>query len=86
MSVGARPHNWRYRGVGFFVTDKRVLGSGALRVKYYDVFYCSKCLSQHAIDLGVEGDSYAKVKYNATPVSKDALKAPSPLCSARGTK
>jgi hypothetical protein len=68
MRESSNPHVWVYRGVGFYVTDKLLPGSGAKDIEYYDVYFCSRCTALITTKLEANSSSYEPIRYNATPV------------------
>lgn len=63
-------HNYRYLGMTYDLAKFPLPGSGAHTVNYYTVFYCTKCL--HEVDKFIceEGNSYEKIRHDATPRRK----------------
>ena len=60
-------HNFEYGGVKFEVSNQPMPGSGAHAVKYFDWWFCKKCLKKKFEQLDITHDSYQAVRFRATP-------------------
>ena len=59
-------HKFVSNGV-VYKTGSQLPGSGAHSIEYFDAFFCEKCLQQEIKSLGVHGNIYGELKFNARP-------------------
>lgn len=61
-------HKYVYKGIVYEVSRGRSLpGTSAKTVTYHEAYFCEKCLAQKHRALGVYGNSFENIRYNATP-------------------
>ena len=60
-------HDYTYSGVRYKIGDK-VAGSGSHYVLYCESFFCRHCLARRYVALGVTGNSYDKIMFDAVPI------------------
>ena len=64
-------HTWRYRGLEFHDWEYRIGGGGSTR-RYFDVYFCEKCLE---VQMKYRGDlgqtSFNKPEPGATRIDDD---------------
>lgn len=60
-------HEFAYGGVKFEVSNRPIPGSGAYLIKYFDCYFCKKCLEKKFEQLDITHDSYQTVRFGATP-------------------
>ena len=73
MGVGVSEeceHSYQYQGVKWWHDPSPRPGTGALLVRYYDVFFCSRCLDSNLVELNAgDRNSYEKPMEGSSPVS-----------------
>jgi len=62
-------HKYVYQGIQYKVGGQ-LPGSGACSLEYFEVFYCEYCLSKETKSIGIHGNDYSAVAFNATPLIK----------------
>lgn len=60
-------HKFVYGGVKYENSDRPLPGTGACARRYYDWFYCEKCLENKYKTLPHSDNTYTKVQFGATP-------------------
>lgn len=59
-------HDYEYLGMTYKYGDQ-IPGGGSREVEYFHTFFCKKCTKFRHNSVGVQHDSYAATKHNATP-------------------
>lgn len=59
-------HKFIYQGVKYDFSEYTRPGSGAYTRRYYDFYFCEKCLEKRYEQLNVEQSSYELVLFGAT--------------------
>jgi hypothetical protein len=63
-------HKYVYAGVRFVVDQNPLSGTGAKRRRYYDAYYCEKCLEMKYKEIMYEDTTYDGVAFSATPMPR----------------
>ena len=61
-------HRFIYKGIVYHSTGTPMAGTGATPIRYYEEFFCEKCLIKKRKFCG-SGHTYENIRYNATPIS-----------------
>lgn len=59
-------HSFIYGGVKYKIAHQ-LAGSNARAVRYYDWFYCNKCLENLYKELSERSNTTQQIRFNATP-------------------
>lgn len=60
-------HHFEYRGVVYEKATSPLAGSGAYAVRYFDLYFCTKCLMHCEERLDAETNSYQPLLFDAKP-------------------
>lgn len=61
-------HSYRYGGVRFQNLNDLIPGGGARRRRYFDFYFCEKCLNPYIVILDHEDTTYHEIRFGATPL------------------
>ena len=61
-------HNYQYGGLKYRDTGDNLPGSGATRIEYFDVYYCTRCLNEQRKPVQRMTNSYQKPLEGSTPL------------------
>jgi hypothetical protein len=60
-------HSYSHKGVVYETGDRPFSGTSARPVRYYDAYFCTRCLDMRYERLTGEYDSYGQIRFGATP-------------------
>lgn len=63
-------HAYRSAGLRWWNDGQNRPGSGATTIRYYEGYFCEKCLDEQLVRLDSSHDSYTMRDPNAAPVSE----------------